>query len=93
MGALVAGKLGTMWEINAQIARAHPLPFSIYLGLLAGFVLAGVVLIWRDQARGAFWCAVAAILAAFFFSWGDDSFTHVYRTAALAEQIRSGAVR
>jgi hypothetical protein len=92
MGALVADKLGTMWEINAQIAHAHPLLFPIYLALLVGFVLAGVVLIWRHQARGAFWCAVAAILAAFFFSWGDDSFTHVYRTAALAEQIRSGTV-
>ena len=90
MGSLLAGKFATMWEINVQAGREHPVLFSIYLALLLAFVAAAIVLIWRRQARGAFWCAVIAILGGFFFSWGDDSFTHVYRIAALADQVRTG---
>jgi hypothetical protein len=90
MGPLLAGKFVTMWEINAQAGREHPVLFSIYLAVLLAFVAAAVVLIWRQQARDAFWCAVAAILGAYFFSWGDDSFTHIYRIAALADQVRNG---
>jgi hypothetical protein len=90
MGALPAGKLATMWEMNVQAGREHPVLFSIHLAVLLAFVAAAIVLIWRRQARGAFWCAVAAILGSFFFSWGDDSFTHVYRIAALADQVRTG---
>lgn len=90
MGSLLTGKFATMWAINAQAGREHPVLFSINLAVLLAFVAAALVLIWRRQARGAFWCAVAAILGAFFFSWGDDSFTHTYRIAALADQVRNG---
>jgi hypothetical protein len=90
MGSLLAGKFATMWEINVQSGREHPALFSIYLAMLLALVAVALVLIWRRQARGAFWCAVAAVLVAFFFSWGDDSFTHTYRIAALADQVRNG---
>lgn len=92
MGSLLTGKFATMWEINAQAGHEHPVFFSIYLAVLLGFVAAAVALIWRRQAHGAFWCAVAAIVGAYFFSWGDDSFTHTYRIAALADQVRNGPV-
>ncbi len=92
MGSLLAGKFATMWEINAQAGRGHPVLMSIYLAVLFGFVAAALVMIWRRQARSAFWYAVCAILGAFLFSWGDDSFTHTYRIAALADQVRNGAV-
>ncbi|HLG49465.1 MAG TPA: hypothetical protein VKY24_24690 [Reyranella sp.] len=90
MGSLLTGKFATMWEINAQAGHEHPVFFSIYLAVLLGFVAAAVALIWRWQAHGAFWCAVGAIVGAYFFSWGDDSFTHTYRIAALADQVRNG---
>src|SRR6185437_657497 len=90
MGSLLAGKFATMWEINVQAGREHPVLFSIYLAVLLAFAAAAIVLIWRRQARGAFWCAVVAILGGFSLSWGDDSFTHVYRIAALADQVRTG---
>lgn len=92
MGSLLTGKFGTMWEVNAQAGREHPVLFSIYLAVLFGFVLAAIVQIWRGQARGAFWCAVGAILGASFFAWGDDAFTHIYRIAALADQVRGGTL-
>jgi hypothetical protein len=92
MGSLLSGKLGTMWEINAQAGHDNPFLFSTYLVVLFGFVIASLVLIWRGQTRGAFWCAVGAILGASFFAWGDDAFTHIYRIAALADQVRSGAL-
>ncbi|MFI5031719.1 MAG: hypothetical protein ACHQPH_13560 [Reyranellales bacterium] len=90
MGSLLTGKFATMWEINAEAGREHPVFFAVYLAVLLAFVAAALVLIWRQQARGAFWCAVAAIVGAYFFSWGDDSFTHTYRIAALADQLRNG---
>lgn len=90
--SLLAGKFATMWEINVQAGHEHPVLLSIYLAVLFGFVAAALVMIWRRQARTAFWCAVCAILGAFFFSWGDDTFTHTYRIAALADQVRNGAV-
>ncbi len=90
--SLLVGKFATMWEINVQAGHEHPVLMSIYLAALFGFVAAALVMIWRRQARIAFWCAVGAILAACFFSWGDDSFTHTYRIAALADQVRNGAV-
>ena len=92
MGSLLAGKFATMWEINALAGREHPVLFAIYLAVLFGFVGTALVMIWRRQVRAAFWCAVCAILGAYFFSWGDDSFTHTYRIAALADQVRNGAV-
>ncbi len=92
MGSLLVGKFATMWEINVQAWREHPVFFSIYLAVLLAFVAAALVLIWRQQARSAFWCAVAAIVGAYFFSWGDDSFTHTYRIAALADQVRNGPI-
>ena len=90
MGSLLTGKFATMWEINAQAGHEHPVLFAIYLTVMLAFVAAALVLIWRQQARGAFWCAVAAVVGAYFFSWGDDSFTHTYRIAALADQVRNG---
>jgi hypothetical protein len=90
MSSLLTGKFATMWAINAEAGREHPVLVSIYLAVLLGFVAVAVVMIWRREARAAFWCAVAAILGAFFFSWGDDSFTHTYRIAALADQVRNG---
>jgi hypothetical protein len=35
------------------------------------------------------WSAIACVVAAFVFSWGDDTDTHVYRIVALSEQIRN----
>jgi hypothetical protein len=90
MWSLLTGKFGTMWAINAEAWHDNPVLFSIYLAVLVAFVAAALASIWRGQARAAFWCAVCAILGAYFFSWGDDSFTHVYRTAALADQVRNG---
>lgn len=92
MGSLLVGKFATMWEVNAEAGREHPVFFAIYLAVLLAFVVAALVLIWRQQARGAFWCAVAAIVGAYLFSWGDDSFTHTYRIAALADQLRNGSI-
>jgi hypothetical protein len=48
--------------------------------------------VWRGHARRAFWCLIGTILVDFLFSWGDDTFTHVYRIAALADQIRTGSI-
>ena len=73
MGSLLAGKFATMWEINVQAGREHPVLFSIYLAVLLAFAAAAIVLIWRRQARGAFWCAVIAILGGFFFSPTDGN--------------------
>lgn len=89
-GVAAGGQVRDDLEINVQAGREHPVLFSISLAVLLAFVAAAVVLIWRQQTRGAFWCAVVAILGGFFFSWGDDFFTHVYRIAALADQVRNG---
>jgi hypothetical protein len=75
-----------------ELLAAYPLVGTIYL---AGFTALGALtmwLLWRGEMKRAFWCATAVILVHFLFSWGDDTFTHVYRITALADQLRHGSI-
>ncbi len=84
-------KIRTMVEAHVNVAYGHPVLFSIYLVVFAGFVLATLWLISRQQAKTGLWCLVGAILTDFIFSRGDDIFSHVHRIAALADQVRQGS--
>jgi len=75
-----------------ELLAAHPILGTIYLATFATLGLLAMWFVWCGQPRRAFWCAVATILVDFVFSWGDDTFTHIYRISALAEQVRHGAL-
>ena len=75
-----------------ELLAAHPILGSIYLAMFTTLGLLAMWFVWRGEPRRAFWCAVGTILVDFVFSWGDDTFTHIYRIAALAEQVRHGAL-
>lgn len=92
MWALVVRKLQTIYEGHCQTALEHPVLFTLYIVPFVGLAALSVWLVWRGQTRRAFWCLIGTILVDFLFSWGDDTFTHVYRIAALADQIRTGAI-
>jgi hypothetical protein len=73
-----------------QLAVDRPVECILYLvPLLCLLVLLGRSL-WRQEGRRAFWWATAIVLFNTLFSWGDDSYTHMYRIVALAEEFRQG---
>jgi hypothetical protein len=90
MWALAMGKVQTVLGGIVQTAHAHPVLFPSYLSLFLVFVVATLVFIGREQGARALWFLTGAIVIDFFFSWGDDTYTHVYRIAALADQVESG---
>jgi hypothetical protein len=49
-----------------------------------------LLFVWRGEAAAAFWCAAAIILANLTVFYGEDITHHVYRTLALADQVRHG---
>ena len=86
MRSLLTGKFATMWEINAEAGREHPVLFYGLSCAAAGLRGRGTradlaaagprrLLVRRRRHRRRL-----------FFSWGDNSFTHAYRIAALADQ-------
>lgn len=92
MWALAMGKFERTLGGILETAHAHPVLFPLYLALFLVFVVATLTFIGREQAARALWCLTGAIVVDFLFSWGDDTYTHVYRIAALADQVESGAL-
>jgi uncharacterized membrane protein len=75
-----------------DLLAAHPILGTIYLMTFGALGALTIWFLWRSETKRAFWCATAAILVEFLFSWGDDTFTHIYRIAALADQVRHGVL-
>ncbi len=71
-----------------------PIPIlgTIYLATFGALGALTIWFLWRGETKHAFWCATVAILVEFLFSWGDDTFTHIYRITALADQVRHGVL-
>jgi len=92
MWTLVARKLEAIHQGHWQAALEHPVFYALYIVPLAALALLSLWLLWRGEAKRAFWCLIGAIVVDFLFSWGDDSYTHIYRIAALSDQIRSGTI-
>jgi hypothetical protein len=91
MAAALLHKVLAIFVGLGELLAAHPLIGAIYLTGLTALGVATIWLLWRGEMKRAFWCATAAILVDFLFSWGDDTFSHVYRIAALADQVRHGS--
>ncbi len=73
-----------------QLLLDRPGECALYLiPLLLLLFLLGRSL-WRQDGRGAFWWTVAIVVLNTIFSWGDDSYTHVYRIVALEDEFRHG---
>ena len=92
MWTLIVRKFQTIYDGHYQTALEHPVLFTLYMVPFLGLAVLAVWQLWRGGARRAYWCLIGAILVDFLFSWGDDTFTHVYRIAALTDQIRNGTV-
>ena len=91
MAAALLHKVLAIFVGLGELLAAHPLAGAIYLTGLTALGASTIWLLWRGEMKRAFWCATAAILVDFLFSWGDDTFSHVYRIAALADQVRRGS--
>lgn len=91
MGQGLSDKLQAILGRFAGIAGEQPVLLAVFATLLLAGTLATVVAVLRGRAREAYWLGVALIVADFALSWGDDTYTHVFRTAAVADQLRSGA--
>jgi len=92
MWTLVARKLETIYRGHCQAALEHPVFFTLYIVPFVALAILSAWLLWRGEAKRAFWCLIGAIVVDFLFSWGDDTYTHIYRIAALTDQIRSGTI-
>src|SRR5258707_10703255 len=84
-------KLHSIVARYASVAADQPVLLGIFAALLGVGTLAVIVAVLRGRARQAYWWGVALVVADFLFSWGDDTYTHVFRIAAIADQIRQGA--
>jgi hypothetical protein len=91
MGPGIFDKLQAIPGRYAVIAGEQPVLLTMFAILLLAGVLAAIVAILRGRAHEAYWWTVGVIVADFALSWGDDTYTHVFRIAALADQLRSGA--
>src|SRR6266545_1486693 len=91
MGPGIFDKLQAILGRYATIAGEQPVLLLAFAILLLGGVLAAIVAILRGRARAAYWWTVGVIVADFALSWGDDTYTHVFRIAALADQLRGAA--
>lgn len=92
MWTLVVRKLETIYQGHYHTALEHPVFYTLYIVPFVALALLSAWLVWRGEAKGAFWSLIGAVLVDFLFSWGDDTYTHIYRIAALTEQIRSGTI-
>lgn len=92
MWTAVVRKFQGIYEGHYQTALQHPALYTSYIVPLAALALLSLWLVWRGDSRRAFWCLIGTILVDFLFAWGDDTFTHVYRIAALADQVRTGPI-
>ena len=75
-----------------DLVAAHPVLGTFYLVAFSVLAELAVWQLWCGKPRRAFWCAVGAILVDFLFAWGDDTFTHIYRITAIADQLRHGVL-
>jgi hypothetical protein len=91
MGHWIFDKLPAITGRYAAIAGEQPSLLAAFAILLLAGVLAAIVAILRGRAREAYWWTVGVIVADFALSWGDDTYTHVFRIAAIADQLRGGA--
>src|SRR6187401_3299380 len=91
MGPGIFDKLQAIPGRYAVIAGEQPVLLAVFAILLLAGVLAAIVAVLRGRAHEAYWWTVGVIVADFALSWGDDTYTHVFRIAALADQLRSGA--
>ena len=73
-----------------EIAAVHPLLCTIIAGAVTPFAVWSVVAIVRRQGPQALWSTVGVLVVLLAFSWGDDTYTHVYRVVAMSDQIRAG---
>lgn len=84
------GKLTPVLDGLRTLGSEHPVEGALYflpLILLLGFL---ALALWRGQGRTAYWLGVAVVVLNIVFSWGDDTYTHIYRIVALSEQFRHG---
>ena len=91
MWAGLESKLHAILARYASAAADQPVLLGIFAVLLLAGTLAVIVAVLRGRSRHAYWWGVALVVADFLFSWGDDTYTHVFRIAAIADQLRQGA--
>lgn len=84
----VLGIFGRLWDVVAL----YPALSAAYFGSMLLFAALSAWFIYRQESQRAYWCAVGVVLVISIFSMGDDTFTHVYRTIGLTEQLRSGKI-
>lgn len=77
-------------EAFQTLALAHPILCALLAILIVAFTAVSVVAIHTQRPRLALWSAAGIVITVFVFSWGDDTYTHVYRIAALSEEMRHG---
>jgi hypothetical protein len=77
-------------ERFGEVAALHPLLCTVLALCVLPFAAAGVAAIVRRQGPQALWSTVGVLVVLLVFSWGDDTYTHVYRVVAMADQIRAG---
>ena len=86
----MGGKVFAYIEAFRTLALSYPVLCALLAILIVAFTAVSVMAIHTQRPRLALWSAAAIVITVFVFSWGDDTYTHVYRIAALSDQLRHG---
>ena len=90
MFATAVDRLTAWLEGYRAIATAFPTATAVDLAAMALLLGVAIVCSLRGRAAAAYWAVVGTVLVYLVISFGEDIGHHIYRTLAVADQLRQG---
>lgn len=90
MWTTAVDKLSAWLEGYRAVASAYPFATASYLSAMVALLAIAIVCSLRGRAATAYWSLVGTVLVYLVISFGEDIGHHVYRTLAVADQLRHG---
>ena len=90
MGATAVDKLSAWLEGYRAVASAYPMATASYVAAMVALLGVAIACSLRGRSAMAYWAVVGMVLVYLVISFGEDIGHHVFRTLAVADQLRHG---